>query len=787
MVRAYSVFLGLLGLILIAGGGYLVTLGGSPYYVLSGIALLAAAVQLWRLRRSGAAIYAGFVVLTIAWAIWEVGFDGWALMPRVVAPLVVGLWLLLPAVRRRLTGNAPSRSFALFLGGVVAACLVGSGLHAMRDLPIDPLFQRGVAVGNGAPFTKAAAVTQDWPNYGGDAGGSRFSGLDQVTPANVSTLEPAWTYRIGGLHLQHKNNLQTTPLKVGDKLYACTADNVVVAIDADTGRQVWRTDPKTDISGLSSAMTCRGVSYYKVPGGSGLCAGRVYTNTVDARLIALDAETGQYCPGFGKNGQVSLLAGMGEVTKGYYYVSSPPAVVRGRIILGGWVSDSQYWGEPSGVIRAFDAVTGELSWAFDMGRPDRTTLPPAGESYTRSTPNSWAPMSADEALGLVFVPTGNPTPDYYGGRRRPFDDKYSSSVVAVDATTGKPRWSFQAIHHDLWDYDVPSQPTLADIPGPQGVQHILIQATKTGELFMLDRVTGKPLATVNEHPVPHEGALAPGERISPTQPFSDGMPSNRGPLLSESMMWGLTPLDQLWCRIAFRESWFDGQYTPPGLGRYTIVNPGYAGGSNWGSVTIDRDRGILITNSLRMANRVQLITRKDADARKMAALTKDTGHFGVGGGVPQLNTPVGALVSPFLSPLFMPCQQPPYGMISAIDLRSRKLIWTRRFGTAHDSGPLGIPSMLPIPMGVPSFGGSITTRSGLTFIGASQDRYLRAFETATGKLLWQVRLPAGGQATPMTFLSNRSGRQFVVIAAGGNNAVGTKMGDYIVAYALPKR
>jgi quinoprotein glucose dehydrogenase len=786
MVRAYSVFLGLLGAILLAGGGYLAVLHGSPYYCVSGVALLVAAVQLWRHRRAGACVYAAYLVVTIAWAIWESGFDGWALMPRIVAPVVVGLWLLLPAVRRRLAGQGVRGGFALLPGSIAAACVVGGVLHHMRDLPADPLYQQGIVDGPVAAFGRAAAVTQDWPNYGGDPGGSRFSGLDQVTPANVAQLVPAWTYHIGGIHLLHKNNLQTTPLKVGDMLYACTADNVVVAIDAETGRQVWRTDPRTDTSGLSPAMTCRGVSYTRVPGASGLCAGRIYTNTVDARLIALDAQTGRRCPGFGQDGEVSLLAGMGQVTKGYYYVSSPPAVVRGRIVLGGWISDSQYWGEPSGVIRAFDAVTGRLSWAFDMGRPDRATLPPPGESFTRSTPNSWAPMSADEALGLVYVPTGNATPDYYGGRRRPFDDKYSSSVVAIDAETGHVRWSFQAIHHDLWDYDVPSQPTLADLPGARGPQHILIQATKTGELFMLDRETGKPLATVNEHPVPHEGALAPGERISPTQPFSDGMPSNRGPLLSEEMMWGVTPLDQMWCRIAFRQSWFDGQYTPPGLGRYTIVSPGYAGGSNWGSVTIDRDRGILITNSLRMANRVQLISRQEADARHLAALTRETGHFGVGGGVPQLNTPVGALVSPFLSPLSMPCQQPPYGMISAIDLRSRKLIWTRRLGTARDSGPLGIGSGLPIPMGVPSFGGSIATRSGLTFIGASQDRYLRAFGTETGKLLWQARLPAGGQATPMTYLG-RSGRQFVAIAAGGNNAVGTKMGDYIVAYALPRQ
>jgi quinoprotein glucose dehydrogenase len=791
LIKPFAVLLWIISAILIAGGGDLVVLGGSPYYLAAGCLLTVCGVLLWRHRRLGAWLYALFLLLTSCWAIWEVGFDGWALLPRLAGPVVLGLWLLLPPVRRALSGDMPLPHVprgALLLAGGVIACGLGASAHLLRHDAPDPIYQTGVTrftdrLGSEAATSAGSGV--DWANYGGDPGGSKYSTLTQLTPANVGGLKPAWTFHLGAAQASGRFNLELTPIKIADLVYACTATNDVVAIDAETGAQRWRFDAHTDAAGLSPSTACRGVAYYREPGARGACAERIITNTVDARLIALDARDGHPCRDFGHGGVVSLLPGMGKVVKGYYYVSSAPTVVRGKVVLGGWVSDGQYWGEPSGVVRAFDAVTGNLSWAFDMGRPDRHGLPPPGEQYTLATPNSWAPMSADETLGLVYVPTGNATPDYYGAQRRPFDDRYSSSVLAIEADTGKVRWSFQTTHHDLWDYDVPSQPTLADIRGPRGIERLLVQATKRGELFVLDRATGRPLAATNEHPVP-QGGTAPGERLSPTQPFSDGMPSTRGPALSERMMWGLTPLDQLWCRLQFRKSRFDGTMTPPGLDRPNIVYPGYAGGSNWGGVTIDLDRGILLTNSLRMANRAQLMTRAQTDAMGVFPLTVETGRSGVGGAQPQRRTPYGVKVAPFLSPLGMPCQQPPYGMISGIDLTTHKLIWTRRLGTARDSGPIGIPSMLPIPMGVPNFGGAVATRGGLTFIAATQDLYLRGFDTRTGDLVWQGRLPAGGQATPITYLSPRSGRQFVLIAAGGHTALATRSGDEIVAYALPR-
>lgn len=435
------------------------------------------------------------------------------------------------------------------------------------------------------------------------------------------------------------------------------------------------------------------------------------------------------------------------------------------------------------MIRAYDAVTGAFSWAFDVGRPDRHGRPEPGTAYTAGTPNSWAPISADEGLGLVYLPTGNAVPDWYGGKRRPFDDEYSSSVVALDAETGAVRWSFQTTHHDLWDYDVASQPTLDDLPLGNGRVPALIQPTKRGEIFVLDRRTGKPLMPVEERRVPRSDV--PGERAAPTQPFSVGIPSFGGPTLTEAMMWGLTPIDQAWCRPAFRTSNYEGAMTPATVGRPTIIFPGYVGGSDWGGISIDKDRDILIGNSNRVAMRATLVPRAEADALGIRPIAANA-HGNVGGTSAQVGTPFAVRIAAFMSPLAVPCTQPPYGMISGIDMKTRKLLWSHPFGSAHDSGPLGLESHLPFTMGVPNTAGSLITRGGLTMIGATQDRYLRALETRTGHLLWQGRLPAGGQATPMTYLSG-SGRQFVVIAAGGNYTLRSKTGDYVVAYALPTR
>lgn len=785
----YAILLGIVGILLTAAGGYLVTLSGSPYYLLAGLSVIASAALTWLGDRRSARIYGAMLIVTLAWSLWESGPDGWALMPRLIAPAILGLGFLLPSIRRGLRAHEAEPS--LWRGargvaiGIAGAVVLGLGLHsAFGGDPSDPIYQTGRI----APSNLSAAIAlpaepaeQDWLHYGNDRGGSRYSQLAQITPANVGDLEVAWTVNVGGIVGNPVEKLEVTPLKIGDTLYVCTGYNDILSIDAETGSIIWRYNAGVDQKTVPSGV-CRGVAYYKVPDGDGLCAERIITATGDARLIAVDAASGAPCPDFGTAGQTSLLSGLGEVDEGYYGISSAPAIVRGKIVVGGAVLDNQYWGEPSGVIRAYDAVTGKFAWAFDMGRPLDHGEPGPGETYTLSTPNSWAPLSADEELGLVYLPLGNATPDYYGGMRRPVDDLFSSSVVALDVETGALRWSFQTTHHDIWDYDVASQPTLVDIHAPDGVQHALIQPTKRGEIFLLDRRTGRPLSTVEERQVP-QGGIVPGERLSPTQPFSVGMPSFRGPDLRERDMWGITPLDQLYCRILFRKSRYDGPATPLGFNP-AIVYPGYVGGVDWGGVAVDRSRQIMIVNSNRVGNLDRLLPRKVANEMGIKPYST-TNVSAIEGAGAQAGTPYAADIRPFFSPLWVPCNEPPYGMITAVDLVSRKVIWSKPFGTAQDSGPLGIRSMLPVTMGVPNNGGALVTNGGVTFIGATQEHTFRAFDTLTGKELWQARLPGGGNATPMTYVSPKSKRQFVVIAAGGFPYLGAKQSDAIVAYALP--
>ena len=627
----------------------------------------------------------------------------------------------------------------------------------------------------GMAATPAWAVDGEWQHYGNDLGGTRYSPLSQITPENVAGLKQVWIAETNkGETL--KSHLQVTPLMVGDTLYVCTPTNQVIALNAETGGQRWRYEPPPP---NNRRRTCRGVTYYKVPDAVGMCAERIYTSTADAKLVALDARTGKLCPGFGTAGVVDLKIGMGKILPNYYYVTSAPAIVRGRVIMGGWVADNQYVGEPPGVVRAYDAVTGAFSWAFDPGHPDQHGEPPPGQTYALGTPNSWAPMSGDEGLGLVFIPTGNATPDYWAAHRSPESEKFTSSVIALDAETGEVRWLYQTAHHDVWDYDVPAQPTLIDLTIKGRTVPALIQPTKRGQVFVLDRRTGQPVLPVEERPVP-QGA-APGDWLSPTQPFSTGMPDFGGPALSEKSMWGLTPLDQLWCRIKFKQARYDGPMTPPGI-KPSITYPGYLGGIDWGGVSVDPVRKVMIVNWSRMPNYTYLIPRAEAD--KMGVKPGPEGFMP--GPNAQAGTPFAARTRAFLSPIGVPCINPPYATLTAVDLNTGRVLWSNPFGQAKDNGPWGIPSMLPINMGVPAIGGSVSTKSGVVFIGASMERVLHAIDQRTGKILWKGRLPVGGHATPMTYISPASGRQFVVIAAGGHLALGSKFGDYLVAYALPK-
>jgi quinoprotein glucose dehydrogenase len=465
-------------------------------------------------------------------------------------------------------------------------------------------------------------------------------------------------------------------------------------------------------------------------------------------------------------------------------INSAPTIVRGVIVTGHQVLDGQRRDAPSGVILGYDAVTGALRWAWDAKGGTLTALPPPGQMFPRGTPNSWTTMSGDEALGMVYVPMGNSAADYYSSSRTPDELRFSTSIVALDVATGRPTWSFQAVHHDVWDYDLGSQGTLVDFGGTPA----LLLPGKQGDIYVLDRRTGRPLTPVQERPVP-QGGVEPQMR-SPTQPYSLYHTLRKADL-TEKAMWGMSPIDQMACRIQFRMASYKGFYTPPETKRRWIEYPGYNGGSDWGGIAVDPVRGVIVANYNDMPNYNRLIPRAQADRMGWAPRGQERGgkmgSGAEGAGDPQVGTPYAIQVNagwrmPFTKML---CKEPPYGGIRAIDLRTGKTIWDRPFGTARKNGPFGIPSGMPFNIGTPNNGGAVVTAGGLVFIAAATDDLIRAIDLRTGKTVWQDKLPGGGQATPMTY--SVGGRQYVVIYAGGHHFMETPISDAIVAYALPPR
>lgn len=767
VLRIGSIILGVLALGLIIGGGQLVGLGGSWYYLLVGFAYLAAAVLLWRYRGLGATIVGAVAVLTIPWALWEVGLNYWGLFPRLMAPFVIAALVLLFVPW---TSGAPRKSLAFAGAGIFGLAFVV--LFITGFWPTNTIHP-------GAQMTYATQPANNqpsnWTAYGRTTRGDRFAPFDQINRSNVNQLELAWQYRTGDMG---PGGDQNTPLQIDEMIYSCTRNDKVIALDADTGQQRWSNDPKA-----SSPIwqRCRGLGYYHMASASGQpCEHRIVHTTIDARLIELDAKTGQACSGFGENGTVQLSQGMGPVKPGYYFQTSAPLVARDYIIVGGWVMDNSERGEPSGVIRAFDARSGALVWAWDLANPAITRDPPAGGTYTRGTPNSWSTASYDDALGLVYLPLGNATPDYYGVGRPPNSDEYNASLVALDVMTGRERWHFRTTNHDIWDYDVPAQPALMDLPdGRGGVVRAVLQTTKRGQIFLLNRETGVPIADVQQKPVPQNGAV-PEERLAATQPYSVGMPTIGAQRLTEQRAWGATMFDQLLCRIQFRQLRYDGDYTPIGLTK-ALQYPANLGGMNWGSVSVDAANGRVYLNDLRVPNVFYLIPR--AEYERMGASRVDSDGHGLS---PQNGTPYASATEMWMSPLGIPCTQPPYGTVTAIDMKTRQIAWQVPAGTAEQLGPAGIRLGMPFAMGMPSYAGTMSTASGLVFFAGFQDYYLRAYDAETGREVWKYPLPVGSSATPMTYVSPKTGRQYVVISVGGaaNSPV---VGDYVMAFALPQR
>lgn len=631
----------------------------------------------------------------------------------------------------------------------------------------------------------AAQEATDWPTYGGDEFGQRYSALAEINRDNVGQLEVAWTYRTGergeGFARAEKLAFEATPILLGDRLYLSTPTSIVIALEAATGREQWRYDPKIDRAHRYAEATSRGVTAWRDPDpkAGGACSLRIFSGTLDARLIALDARDGRPCAGFGRGGQVALTDGVRLRDAEDYLVTSPPAIYKDVVIVGSAIGDNRAVDVERGTVRAFDARTGKLRWAWDP-IPTSASDPafrdwhgPAAERTGAA--NAWSVLSVDPARGLVFVPTGSASPDFYGGER-PGANRHANSLVALDAATGRMAWHQQLVHHDLWDYDVAAQPVLVDLERDGKTIPAVVQATKMGMLFVFDRETGATLFDVRERPVPRSDVA--GEQAWPTQPF----PVAPLPLVSHAPVrpedaWGITFWDRGKCRVRIASLRSDGIYTPPSL-RGTILYPSYVGGTNWSSVAFDIQRqwALVPVNHLPMV--VTLL--KTEQVRPMAR----SGQYPDSEFALQAGAPFGMRREALLSPWGLPCTPPPWGSLAAVDLRDGSVKWQVPLGSTKDLAPFFVPTRT---LGTPNLGGPVVTAGGLVFIAAAMDNFLRAFDLDTGKELWKGRLPAGGQATPMTYRAGATPRQYLVIAAGGHGGMGTRQGDYVVAFALPRR
>jgi quinoprotein glucose dehydrogenase len=628
------------------------------------------------------------------------------------------------------------------------------------------------------PTVLEQAPETDWPAWGGTAGGGHYTPLAQITAANVDSLELAWVHRSGDVRQGPAANatdfdldkmlpasaFQATPIVVEDKLFYCTPFNRVFALNPATGAEVWMFDPQVDMS-KRLLTNCRGVSSWvdpERPKGAA-CRLRIYAPTLDARIIALDGETGQRCDDFSDDGQIELAANIGPHEARAYAITSPPAIINGLLVTGAFVLDAWDTQVPAGVVRAFDLRSGEQRWAWNPVAPGRPAVDAEGH-YVRGTTNVWSVITVDEKLNRVYVPTGNSSPDYYGGHREGHLDHYSSSVVALDASSGEVDWHVQTVHHDIWDFDVPSQPTLVDLDLEGRTVPALVQMTKMGMTWVLDRRNGESLFPIEQRSVPQKGAVA-GEYLAPTQPFPLKPDHLHALDFGPQDAWGLTFWDRGQCRdkIAGLDS---GPIYTPISETGTVLYPAPTGGNNWGSPAIDPQRKILIANTVHLPIVAKLIPRAQCGKS--------------GRELPQLGTPYCVTMDVLNSPLGAPCSAPPWATLSAIDLISGDKLWQVPLGTLADA----LPVVGRFFEGSPGFGGPLLTRSGLIFIAATVDHYLRVYAAADGAELLKLRLPSQAASVPMSYRTASDPRQFVVLAVGGHWAGLTESTDHLMAFAL---
>ena len=617
----------------------------------------------------------------------------------------------------------------------------------------------------------------DWPTSDGN-GGTHYSALPDISADNVKYLDVAWSYRTGDVQT-HQNGLagtafESTPVMVDGVVYVVTPFSRAIALDAETGHELWTFDPKIDRTDEHQSMvTSRGLSVWtdESRASGEECAARVFLAAYDARLFSLDTATGVPCSDFADGWGVDLSIGVVNIEGRQTQLknTAPPTVIGDLVVVGSTILDGRHADAPSGVVRAFDARTGASRWAWEplVGVGDTLAN---GEPAMFGAANTWATITADAERDLLFVPTGSPSPDHYGGLR-PGDNRYANSLVALRGSTGEVAWHFQMVHHDLWDYDLPSPAALITLQRDGENIPAVVQTTKMGYIFVFHRETGEPLFPIEEMPVPPSDV--PGEVISPTQPVPT-LPRSLAPHgLKPEDAWGVTPFDRAACRDKIERHRSDGMYAPPSL-RGSIVNPGFIGGMEWGGVGFDPSTGLLITNTNRLAMVATLIPRDVADSSSAPGADA---KFSVAA---QAGTPYAAKREPLLSPLGIPCTPPPWGVLHAVNMNSGEVAWEVPLGTMTDL--TRVPS--PGSWGSPNLGGPLVT-GGLVFIGATMDRRFRAFDLTTGEVVWKTKLPASAQSSPMTYRARPGGRQFVVITAGGHDGIKSSLGDHVIAYALP--
>lgn len=633
------------------------------------------------------------------------------------------------------------------------------------------------------PGTGSAQQFDGWTHYGGGQHGMQYSSLHQITRENITTLVEAWRVRTGELGQDSVDHFafQANPILVEGKLVFPTGSAIVIAVDPANGEVLWRYNPRIDRSKEHAEIANRGVSSWidptAIPGSP--CRHRIFVGTLDARLIALDGESGLPCADFGERGEVDLNRGIraGEKSWVNYTVTSPPVIVGDIVVVGSAVGDNVEVESELGIVRGIDARNGTERWRWDP--VPRNAADPAYASWNSAeatktgAANAWAPLAADASLGLVYIPTGSASPDFYGGEREG-DNLYANSIVALHAATGEMAWYRQLVHHDVWDYDLASQPTLVELQHAGHIVPAVLQGTKTGLIFSFNRATGEPVFDIEERPVPQGGV--PGEHLSPTQPFPVAPPPvSRHDAVDEEDAYGLVYFDRRSCSRKIAALRSEGIYTPPSLDG-TILLPGYGGGINWGGIAFDPEKQVAVTFSLDLPMQVTLIPRDDFDRQRRS------GDYGEQQFSRQTGTPYAMRRGVLFSPLRLMCTAPPYGVLSAIDMRRGTIMWQTSFGTNQDVSPAIVPNF---NLGMVGMGGPIVTAGGLVIIAAVQDDYIRAFDIESGERLWVQRLPAGGQATPMTYYLEQTGKQYLVIAAGGHPRMETTLGDYLIAYTLP--